>query len=536
MSMFRNESELRTNPRHSRRRARVAIYSALLLGFLLSRVVHLDADIPRYDVTGFSTVDEMWYTQLGFELVEHTPTVGGFDIREELEGRNLVENYATAISLKTFGDNYYGLRVPSVVAGLVTFLLCLLLFSHRFGFEAAALGGAFLICEMGTLVSNRSVEPTVIRLAAAAAVIAYLIWTQMRRGGTSPLLLGLLTGLGWLFVYPTNAFLVLAGAIASVSVIHAGRRIASLSKYALGVVVAGGAYAAVLMLTFSPALVMSGWKYNMALYAGRVAPSYRLAGFNLPFFIYNIYPFLGASYFRLLPGFLGLTLLAFAILAWNSWRMFDGVGRSFRRFWGRVGTTDKILVIYFGCFLLQSLFTNDFPYRKLAFAFPFFLYFVLLGLRVLANALFHRLKAPSRLVPYVIAPLIIQAFVLSWKLVFAHPTYSYRDAMRALAAEDGHYVVGGLSTAFRLYSSFPTYLKPYMYTDMPERKALLENHLRMLAASNKDVYVIDYQTPELERHYAELGFFPVRTVMKANDPTYIPSNVILLKNRPPIAR
>lgn len=498
--------------------------------FLASRLVFLESDIPEWEVTLYSPIDELYYTQVAFEMVHPTKTLAGFDIHDDLLAINLAETYVTALSLKLVGDTYYGVRLPSVVAGAIAFFLFTWFFLGRFGAAAGGLGGLFLLADPGFILSNRVAEPTIFRLAAATVVIAYVI--RVVRGGRAldPIAMGFISTAGWLFVYPTNAFLMLAGLLVCVAFPTTDRWPKLLLKFVFGGAAAAAVWALLLIALLPVPSLLEGFKYTFGNSSHRVAPSSAIHGVHLPFFVYNLVTIGAANFFRLNKYFLLLSFAAFLVLAASlvkAGRRRDAGG--IKALWGRAATIDKVMLIYGGSFLAQTLFVNDFPYRKLVFGLPFLVYFILLACES-AVLIFARVKRARLIVLATVVPAVLLAAAVSYRLIYKNPQYFYVSAMRRLQALDGEYVVGGGSLAFRLYNNYQTYLNGYQYLREPNRKAIYEAHLAAIAKLPRDVYVIDYEMPGKKEFYGKLGYVKVAKVMEINDPSNVDAPVVLYKN------
>lgn len=506
-------------------------YAAFLALFLASRLAFLDADVPRYDVTGYSPVDEFYYNQLAFEVSERTPTLLGFDIDQDLEARNLAQAYLTSLTLAVFGDNYYGLRIPSVLAGLLVFFFWLRLCLRRFGFAGATLFGLLLLTDFGFILSNRVAEPTIIRLAATTLVLWYLLATGATQEPRRMMTLGFLSAAAWLFVYPTNIFLMPAGLLTCLVLSHPGARMRSALGYLAGALLGGLLFAAVLLLTFSWSSLTDGWEHALTLYGNRVASGQTIAGVTIPFFVYNVYVYRAASYFRLSLYFQAFTLVVIALAGVVIAQAVRSSGwRGVVALWSRSRIEDKVVLIYFASFFALTVVINDFPYRKLSLAFPFILYILLLCIDAIRSLSARSAQNLRRLALVGLLPVIAMAAARSLDLIYLRPTYEYRTAMRSLDFLEGEYVIGGLSTVFRGYNGYRTYLKPYMYTDSPARKPMYEGHLMAAAKLTRPVYVVDYSTASSDARYLELGYSKLATVMGINDPTNVNAEVGLFGN------
>jgi len=101
-------------------------YVFFILLIILGRIVFLDADLPTsFALTDLYTFDEGFYTQSAFNLYNYrtlTHNVVPY-ITGDAGIANLFQTILTYISLLIFGNNYYGVRMPSVFISLITIWL-----------------------------------------------------------------------------------------------------------------------------------------------------------------------------------------------------------------------------------------------------------------------------------------------------------------------------------------------------------------------------------------------------------------------------
>ena len=105
-------------------------YSLVIISlFILTRLSFLDRDLPPWELTLYSSFDEMLYNIPAFNLYEFgemSHQVVPFLPDDSITHNNWLQNYITYISFKLFGNNYFGLRMPSVIASSI--IICLLLY------------------------------------------------------------------------------------------------------------------------------------------------------------------------------------------------------------------------------------------------------------------------------------------------------------------------------------------------------------------------------------------------------------------------
>lgn len=505
---------------------RAGLLTLLGIVFLLTRLVYLESDLPPWGTTLYSPIDEFYYTQLAFEMVHPTETLAGFDINRELVPTNLIETDLTAVSLKVIGNTYYGLRMPSVVAGLLAFLIFAAIYFQRFGPGTAMMGAALLFADPGFILSNRVAEPTIFRLAAAVGIAVWVMRQIAKRGSVNAIALGVVSTAGFLLVYPTNAFLLPAALFVSLAFPTADRWPLRVAKLIGGGIAATLAWALLLVALLPVGTMIDGFAYTFGLFSNRVAGGSTIHNVKLPFFVFNLATALLANFFRLNKYFFAVTGAAALVLTAAAVKM---ARRGFAEAWRGARVADRVMAIYAGSFVLQTLFINDFPQRKMVFALPFVIYFVLLACEA-ATAFFPKFPRARAVALAALAPAVLLAAATSYRLIYREPKYFYLGAMHRLNALNGEYVVGGWSLGFRLYNNYHTYLNWYQYDKAPRRRVIYDAHLAELAKLPRDIYVLDYDLPELKTYYERMGFAKVAKVMDTNDPTNIDAPVVLFKN------
>lgn len=197
------------------------IFVISFVTFYMLRVIALDADLPSYGKTGFQQVDEGSYSYLALNKINYG-VINPDNIIEEVEQytaphlrTNFLGNLFTFAGLKILGDNYYGLRVGSVLCMFLNFvaLYCLLgIIDKRYMIGKAYIKWGvmfFMLFDFMLTVASRVVEPSVYRMFALEIIlIMYFIMDDNRL--VKPFLLGLVSVFSVFGIYITNLFIVLA--------------------------------------------------------------------------------------------------------------------------------------------------------------------------------------------------------------------------------------------------------------------------------------------------------------------------------------
>jgi hypothetical protein len=487
--------------------------SGLIAAFLVTRLPWLDADIPLWELTRYSPIDEFGYSVPAANLLDY----GGLAHRAApwapLEGPpiNLAQNVVTAATLLLVGDTFWGLRGSSIVFGLVTFL-ALIAIVRRQSDEARRLDGVpaglaglvvaaatvLLLLDFSLLLSARVVEPTAGRLAVVAAIIALVGRGTLIGDGHGPLrsaIVGAVVGASIFFVYIYNAFLAPACLVAVAWSAWRSGGLPAAARHAvafgLGLLAATAAFFGLIAVVYGQGPV--GW-YETWIAA--FATSVRGGGFSLA----KIAAILEAKVCRLDPAFLLVVLASVPVFAWTLAR--------------RPSAWSVLTLAGLAAFVAQAAFVADYPERKfvmlVAFALPIAAAGVLgraaFGAWVLAD---HRrivaitawltvavaitaattplagaglrgsllarlvlLAGVTGVAAFVVvligrrpwltraaalvlaAAIVVPLAVADARYVYRGPSFTYRDAMIAQApVVDGRTTAGGWSLAMRLYNT-----------------------------------------------------------------------------------
>lgn len=391
------------------------VFWLLLVLFIVSRCVMLDSDIPLPGVSEYFALDECYYNHAAFNLYhygEYAHRVIAYvdDIRVN---NNVLENLITYLTLKIWGNNYYGLRMSSVLAATLIFIGIYIIlleppFKRRVFKDVAAKAGGgesafqpeenigkaeaekhaeepkpydketelgdkqfgvivpvllimlFFLIDFPFLMSGRIAEPTVFRMLAMVAVILVVVELNRRNITNSfsgSVLLGFLAFTTVFFVYIYNAF-IFAALCLSVAAWNrpAGWQqvIKSVSAYLLGAILAFLCFMGFTHYVFDSSL--SAFFDVLAPY------SYRMTGYgqgmlaNPRHYFMNLLAVFSTNLFRLNIAIMFLFIVSLPVT----------VCRAIRE--------KEALVILF-CnltllLILQCVVVNDFNFRKLIIIAP----------------------------------------------------------------------------------------------------------------------------------------------------------------------
>lgn len=209
------------------------IYIIIFIGMLILfsfRLLHLDADVPNWGITHYMPIDEGSYSLMALNKYDF----GTVDPSYLFDGQapyvapqlrnNLIGNACTYISLQIFGDNYYGLRIPSVLYALIVFsgTIWILNFIRKkytngvtdneakFNIITLLLLALLLICDFDLLVSSRVCENSLLRAVFVVFSIIVCCIFDEKSIFKKYFLLTFLATISIFLVYITNVFLGLA--------------------------------------------------------------------------------------------------------------------------------------------------------------------------------------------------------------------------------------------------------------------------------------------------------------------------------------
>ena len=204
------------------------LFIILLIFFLEIRVYNLDADIPAWGIVNYQPMDEGQYATMALNKINNNTfrldVYNGVDFMTSAHIRNnLIGNLSVYLGLVLLGDNYYGLRISSVVWGLLNYFLFALILKNlreKYGNGRnkwskslyLAILGIFLI-DLVYLVASRTVETSIYRMFFLQLII--FIFTKCNQSSLYEqkvrfLIIGFLSVLSIFAVYITNLFIFLA--------------------------------------------------------------------------------------------------------------------------------------------------------------------------------------------------------------------------------------------------------------------------------------------------------------------------------------
>lgn len=177
------------------------------------RLFLIDCDLPSWGIASYAPVDEGTYASMAINYYNY----GEINVQNqkyntftaEAHRNNVMGNLLNYLSLKAFGDNYFGLRFPSFIwTGLSLLLLTLLLLKNlpekKWKYSLVATTLFIAIMNFQFLLASRVVEPSSVRMFFVMLLI-YTFFSELRLNFKF-FILGFLATISVMLVYITNAF------------------------------------------------------------------------------------------------------------------------------------------------------------------------------------------------------------------------------------------------------------------------------------------------------------------------------------------
>lgn len=367
--------------------SRIAMIFAVVLIVVIYclRIFNLDQDLPPFGVGSYQPKDEAAYVILAINEMEHgtmnpeNPEVTGLEFPMYIQEHvrvNLLGNLMQIISFDLFGDNYYGLRMPMVWIGLVNLLLLgivLLNIRKQYGNKTDAelwgIIGMLLLMSMHFYyyLSSRTVEPSPLRMVFAQLMM--LIWLTSRKKGFWCFFgMGACITVSVFLVYITNVFLYLAvGLLLLMMWKTDGFKtfIKNCCGFALGIVALFVVAECYYRFVWGTSAIRN---FFGAIGAFSSVSGYEISGASgtifttLRGFIKKAFRYFSANFFLYAPAILAVVLTLLPLSLWKVFKDKD--------------LTGFLLFAVPFSFLLQTMFAEDYIWRKFIVAAPYTLYII----------------------------------------------------------------------------------------------------------------------------------------------------------------
>ncbi len=526
----------------------------LFLGILiiLSKILFVETDPPKWNVSFYQPVDELYYVY---------PVYNYFDKGElfviddaVLFGNPIFTNFLTYLSLYTFGNNYFGLRASSIVFGLLSFIILFsLLKKLKIHVSLLLVVVLFFTLNFTFTVSNLVLEPSIARMASMMAALWLIVkWKEKDYHNDQQIIWQSCTiSLLLILSYPTNAFIVLAGYISLVLIKKSDdkeitfetriRKILNKSMY----FVIGCLISLILYIGFAHLLGVDIIEDTL----GRGSSYENRVGLGIKEIFSNIINLTRSNFFRFNPLFLFLSIFSIGTIIFNKYI--------------KKNNTIVFSTVLFVCFLLQSVFINDYPQRKLIAILPLILLIITFGfqkfyielqplskkkfliylfsflfslpLLYLERDFYHSealplitffigviffllmiLKRENKIWAYLLfSLLLIPEFFYTIKHYIIQRPQHYKESQIQLSEYNNYNLLGGFSMGFQLYNDSDAYLNFYLYYG--DRDTFWRKTEKLSKNGKKD-YAVGYR--EQEGEFRKVGFKPLKVLMLAENTVY----------------
>lgn len=528
----------------------------LLVGVIILslKILIIDTDPPKWNVSLYQPIDEPYYTYLAYNYFE-TGTLFASD-GAVLSGSPLLTNIITYLSLKTFGDNYLGLRFSSLFFSIVAYILFFLLLQRVTKNNLLKIGAVlFFTLNFSFTTANIIVEPTIARMMAAMLVLWLVVKWKEKPGDDSRSLIwkSSIVCLLFLISYPTNAFLIGAAYISLIIKnnpsnlkVFSGDRLKKIFIQSLyfvgGVIVSFWLYYALIRIVGGN--LVEDIILATSTYGDRVAIGPMVI-------LMNWIKLVAGNFFRFNPLFLVLTVLSVLVI------LVKDRGKSKRSI--------TITIIFVACFVLQCAFLNDFPQRKLLILLPFLILLTTYGLEIMWDKVSKmEISILSWFVFFSVIPLILLiylerdyfesqyfslittlfgvvllltlfltknrkkavSYLLFALLLFPEialftdhylmqRTYHYKNTYKSLNTYNGENFIGGYSMGFRVNNNIIPHYNFYFY-----RNEMDNFWKKMDSLSNNGLHDYSIGYANEEENFRKIGFEPVLVLMPSDQTVY----------------
>lgn len=406
---------------------------------------YLDFDLPPWQVTFYQPIDELFYTIPAFNIFHfsqfaYSPLPG-----EVPEGSpaNLLQNLLTLLTLCLFGNNYFGLRMASVLAGFISLLLLCKASASALKKTFKETGsGNKIFCSVAIVfiifsfdfsfnIGSRVAEPTIFSILYTSVLI-YVMSRMETLDRRSAAAIGMLAGGAPFFGYLYLLFLVPASGIALFVYATRSGLAKALNCSAWFVV---GACLSVLSYFLLLAFLLEGEVGRYFLWIFQSGGE-RVAGTPLTLAALKgyVYDFLAGNIFRFNPALLLLSIFSFFTFLIYKKKNYPLVylfvlgGAGFR--------------------FLQFLVLSDHYHRKLLDISPFLFMILVFGVHFLAS---HSVKMRGVFQIKLVIPVLL-AVLVSWLVISEHNVFKYFST-HALNIYGGEEIQLGASKAILLLAS-----------------------------------------------------------------------------------
>ena len=373
--------------------AKVFLFGILLAVFVFARLICLDADTPVFKLMSFSSIDEFYYSITSFNLYHFNSFINTTIPFAEMDASPLMLflNFFTTVTLKIFGNNYYGLRFGSGLCSLVLFLFLIHIIlktsvlnkSNSYLSQKQSTYILFFVLlffsiDFSFLVASRVADPGISR-SLILVILMWYIATKENILNNKTLLfsfvLGFLALFSVFFVYLYNIFLFGAAGLALLLIFIKDKRslsslILNVCMFIFGAVLCYAAFELFLQVFFKKSFLdyIETLTHFSETRVAKKEPGIMAMIMNIKqLFLIDF----GTNMFRLNFGFLIVSLFMLPVFFYRTFRL------------------KKNIDIFISCaivlWLAQSFFENTYPLKRHTIMFPLFFLMILYASEELIN-------------------------------------------------------------------------------------------------------------------------------------------------------
>jgi len=360
------------------------IFIILLSIIFLSRILYLDADAKSYKLVTGIPGDEIYYNEIAINIYHNgfTGLISGScgDVTLANAKNFLIPNIVTGISFKIFGLNFYGLRIPYVVMGLISLLL--LFYCAKYCFEdnkilTYGITILFLFDFSVLLVSRYALTVIPCMLAAIIYFSGYILLRDYRK--FQLFFLGFWPVLALCLIYSYMAFMVIAGFALLIFTITPAKlsikeKMQDLSCYICGIIAGISICEMSSLVVFNEHLTSLLLDVFYAHCDKIIEPSALEVVFN---YVYNAISYLISNPFRYNYFILLFTLFStilYICLILNRYKNGEQLDRDLLQ------PAEWFIILMIGCYWLQNIFLPNLTMTKATITMPFVLLFIGYGI------------------------------------------------------------------------------------------------------------------------------------------------------------
>lgn len=211
---------------------KILVTFGVILLFSL-RIIGLDKDLPNFGIGLYQSKDEGNYSEMAIAYDRYGNFVGTSKMPIEISSifrTNIIGNALQIVSMKIFGNNYYGFRIVYTMISLCTVFFIYLIInclarkyelSDRYRKKLQVITLSFLLIYFPFLMMGRVVENSCLR-AFSTCLFLYLLVEDRIKDEIRYFGLTFFSVLSWAFIYFSNIHLLITCGVLFISILLSG--------------------------------------------------------------------------------------------------------------------------------------------------------------------------------------------------------------------------------------------------------------------------------------------------------------------------